>query len=270
MEPFTVEDCKSVWTVTPCDEEDTNIYSAKFPFETDGTIKDHMANIYSVQRYWDRRYEFWPNFDDGICTDLVGLFSVTPWDAASQIAISINEYYPNDSCLIVDACCGVGGNTNAFAHCIPSSYVFGVDISARRIVCAKKNAEVTRVSTRTDFVMQDVIQFLQHQNHSVRFVFCSPPWGGPGYTIESYDDIPFDIHALAEATAKACVNGEMRLVLFLPRDFPPEVAKEIAPHGTKMGMIDVTSGKKKRPIGRCFLYGKVKKHKEKPNKQKNQ
>ena len=249
-----VEDGRHKWIITPVDEEDTSIYSASHPYNTDGTIQDHFANTFTAQRYWDRRYEYWPNFDNGICTDMVGLFSVTPWNSASKIAVTLDNFYPNDSPLIVDACCGVGGNTNAFARSIPSSYIFGIDTSGRRIMCAKNNARVCDVETNTGFVKQDVITFLSNQKNSIRFVFCSPPWGGPGYTINSFDDIPFDIKALAEATRKACVNNELRLVLYLPREFPPEKAKEICTHGTKLSMFDVKNGKKKRLIARCFAY----------------
>ena len=249
-----VEDTRSTWQITPVDEEDTTIYSASHPYITDGTIQDHLMNTYPVQRYWDRRYEYWPNFDNGILTDLIGLFSVTPWNAACKIAVTLNDYYPKDSPFIVDACCGVGGNTNAFATSVPNAYVFGIDTSARRIMCAKNNARVCDVEASTGFIKQDAITFLQRQNHTIRFVFCSPPWGGPGYTINSFDDIPFDVVALAEATRKATVDNKLRLVLFLPRHFPAQKAKDIIKHGEKLAMFDVTNGKKKRLIARCFAY----------------
>ncbi|EAY18619.1 MGC80481 protein, putative [Trichomonas vaginalis G3] len=251
-----VEDSKSNWRVSKFDEEDTTIYSAKNLMILDDEPGEPTEYLHSINRYWNRRYEFWPNFDEGIVTDTVGLFSVTPWQSAIHIAASLDQYYPNDSSIIIDACCGVGGNTTAFAACIQDSFVIGIDTSAIRIVCAKKNSKVCKVDQATDFVKGDVIKFLNTQHNSARFVFCSPPWGGPGYTVESLSDFPFDIESLSKAVSKACVNNEMRLILFLPREFDPEKAKIIAPHGTKFAMIDVfEKNKKKRLIGRCFLYG---------------
>lgn len=184
----TIDDTRSTWNVSTAEEEDPTIYSAKNPLYLEPEGEDGSLNLFSVNRYWNRRYEFWPNFDEGIVTDIVGLFSVTPWNSAIHIAASLDQYYPDDSSIIIDACCGVGGNTTAFAASIKNSFVIGVDTSANRVVCAKKNAQVCKVRDSTDFVKGDVIKFLSKQKNTARFVFCSPPWGGPGYTVETLDE----------------------------------------------------------------------------------
>lgn len=245
-------DAHQVWETTPVytEEIENQIYTENHPFTT-----EESSGLFSVNRYWNRRHDFWPNFDRGICTDREGLFSVTPWDSAVQIAQILDNYYPKDSHIVVDACCGVGGNTTAFARCISPSIVIGVDADPIRIICAKRNSQVSGVRNNADFIRDNVFSFLNGLNHSVRFVFSSPPWGGPGYAIKCLEDFPFDMFAFFQACRMACVNGEERVCLFLPRNFSSNEAKRLAPKGTVVSKFDVTTGKQKRLIASCFMYG---------------
>ena len=222
-------DGRQIWEVKPCKvtNKPSDILTDQHPL-TNKNSQNYSVN--SIKKYWARRYSFWPNFDSGICTDAVGLFSVTPWDSAVQIAQTLDSYYPNDSPIIIDACCGVGGNTVAFSRCISGANIIGVD----------------------------AINFVSSLRGSARFVFSSPPWGGPGYSIETLQDIPFDVFSLMEASIKGCVGNNGRLALFLPRNFPVKEAKKLARKGTKMSKFDVTSGPNNRIIATCFLYGKLK------------
>ena len=58
-----------------------------------------------LEKYWKQRFRFFSKFDDGIQLDKESWFSVTPEAIASHIA----ERCQCD--IIVDAFCGVGGNT---------------------------------------------------------------------------------------------------------------------------------------------------------------
>ena len=58
-----------------------------------------------LEKYWKQRYRFFSKFDDGIQLDKESWFSVTPEAIAAHIA----ERCQCD--IIVDAFCGVGGNT---------------------------------------------------------------------------------------------------------------------------------------------------------------
>ena len=237
-------DSRHVWEVSPApSEKESQILSEKNPYVEDGV----------ADRYWRRREEFWPNFADGICTDVEGLFSVTPWDAACEIAFTLDKYFGGESTLIVDACCGVGGNTIAFAKCLPRCHVVGVDSDPTRLVCAKQNSKVFG-AVNIDFVRGDAVEFLNSLGAgSARFVFCSPPWGGPGYVIEKLEDVPFDLVALVNAACHAC-DGGGRLALFLPRYFPVDEAKRLAAKGEKMACFKVKTGPNKRLIAMCFVY----------------
>lgn len=248
-------DGRQVWEITPYTATDlsSDIFTEQQPFE-----KKKSRDYKSIQKYWARRFMYWPNFDSGICTDAIGLFSVTPWDSAVQIAQTLDSYYPNDSPIIVDACCGVGGNTTAFSRCISNSNIIGVDTNSTRIICAKHNSKVSGAGQTTDFVRDDAIKFVSSLRGSARFVFSSPPWGGPSYSIKTLQDIPFDVFALMEASKKGCVGNTGRLALFLPRNFPMEEAKKLAQKGTKLSKFDVTTGPNERVIATCYLYGKLK------------
>jgi trimethylguanosine synthase len=226
------------------------------PYDVSGEPED-TSYLFSLRRYWERRYEFWPNFDAGICTDAEGLFSVTPWDAACQIAIALGEYFVCDSPLIVDACCGVGGNSTAFARCIADSCVLGIEKNPVRILCARVNANIFGLSSGIDFIKADAIEFVRDLRQSARFVFASPPWGGPGYQIEKLEDFSFDLFALVNASCHGCVNGFGRLALFLPRNFPVDQAKRLSSKGSKMAKFDVVTGETKRLIGCCYVYDRL-------------
>lgn len=248
-------DSHHVWEVSPAPSDDeSHILTEQTPYEPEEAEASGF-DLFSVNRYWNRRHEFWPNFSDGICTDTEGLFSVTPWDAACQIAAALDEFFPGEgSPLVVDACCGVGGNTIAFAKCLRKTRAIGVDISATRLVCAKRNAEVFGVSGNTDFVRSDAIAFLREMAGTVRFVFSSPPWGGPGYSVKTLEDLPFDVFALADACCDACEGGRGKLALYLPRKFPIKEAKRLATKGGRLARFDVTTGPNNRLIASCFLY----------------
>ena len=58
-----------------------------------------------LEKYWKQRYRFFTKFDDGILLDNESWFSVTPEAIATHIA----ERCQCD--IIIDAFCGVGGNT---------------------------------------------------------------------------------------------------------------------------------------------------------------
>ena len=76
-----------------------------------------------LEKYWKQRYRFFNKFDDGILLDNESWFSVTPEAIATHIA----ERCQCD--IIIDAFCGVGGNTIQ----VSTNYSFKYDFS-----CTKK------------------------------------------------------------------------------------------------------------------------------------
>ena len=59
----------------------------------------------SISKYWQQRYRLWYYYDEGIWMDWEGWFSVTPEKIAAHTASRVSVP------VLVDAFCGVGGNT---------------------------------------------------------------------------------------------------------------------------------------------------------------
>lgn len=136
--------------------------------------------------------------------DEEGWYSVTPELVADQIA---------ERCrcgTILDAFCGVGGNTIAFAKtcergvCIfvshPTAFyeaalVIALDNDPTRLALARHNATIYGVADRIEFILTDYITFVDSylslpssSNRKIDVVFLSPPWGGPSYLAGSTDN----------------------------------------------------------------------------------
>jgi predicted RNA methylase len=99
--------------------------------------------------------------------DEEGRFSLTP----SALALTIGE--AAESKTIVDAGCGVGGNSIGFARA--GCRVIAVDNSELRLAHAKHNASVYSVDSQIEFVCGDVIEILPSLHADILFV--DPPWG---------------------------------------------------------------------------------------------
>lgn len=128
------------------------------------------------KRYWAQRFRYWSKFDQGIRMDREGWFTVTPELIAAHIAerCSSAEY-------IVDAFCGVGGNSIQFA--LRCKKVIAIDINPEKIVMARHNARIYGVEDKIEFVVADYMQYALHLKqqqlaNQVRIdaVFMSPPW----------------------------------------------------------------------------------------------
>jgi trimethylguanosine synthase len=106
---------------------------------------DDRKELSAAERYWHRRYSLFSLFDLGIQMDEESFYSVTPEVLAAHHADRCKEFP-----VILDACCGVGGNTIQFA--LRSARVIGVDCDAAKIEMAKANAEIYGVANRIEWV----------------------------------------------------------------------------------------------------------------------
>eukprot|EP00850_Spirogloea_muscicola_P000791 SM000003S11036 [mRNA] locus=s3:572421:576614:+ [translate_table: standard] len=162
----------------------------------------------STAKYWKQRYRLFSRFDEGILLDEEGWFSVTPE------AIAIHQAGRLACHVIIDAFCGVGGNSIQFAR--TCGRVIAIDISPTRLALAHHNAKIYGVEDKIDFVVGDFIQLAPTLKADT--VFLSPPWGGPDYLkAEVYDLrtmlLPLDgfkLFQIAAAIGQVC--------FFLPRN----------------------------------------------------
>ena len=157
-----------------------------------------------------------------------GWFSVTPEKIARHIAKRCRCN------VIVDAFCGVGGNTIQFAFTCEKGIsmfilkkqqnffiflihlVIAIDIDPKKIEMAKQNAKVYGVEDRIEFIQGDFLQLAPTLSADV--VYLSAPCGGPAYGLIDIFDLEKHIdlngYRIFELAKKITPN----LVYFLPRN----------------------------------------------------
>ncbi|KAG9064637.1 Trimethylguanosine synthase [Linnemannia hyalina] len=188
----------------------------------------------TMAKYWAQRYRYFSLYDQGIQMDQEGWYSVTP----EKIAAHIAERCASD--VIIDAFCGVGGNTIQFA--MTCHRVIAIDIDPVRLACARHNARIYGVEDRIEFICGDYMTLLPRLRADV--VFLSPPWGGPGYLAQDmFDikrDIPMDGEHLFNETCKITKN----IAYFLPRNSDPDQIGRLAANmpKTPKRVLATTSG----------------------------
>ncbi|XP_061696403.1 trimethylguanosine synthase isoform X2 [Syngnathoides biaculeatus] len=77
-------------------------------------VPENMITEPGLAKYWAQRYRLFSRFDEGIKLDREGWFSVTPEKIAEHIALRVESSLSNTQ-LVIDAFCGVGGNSIQFA-----------------------------------------------------------------------------------------------------------------------------------------------------------
>jgi hypothetical protein len=160
---------------------------------------------------WNRRTALFSRFDEGIKMDCEAWFEVTPENVALWLAHTLRTYD-----FIVDACCGVGGNTIQFARYCTN--VTGIDTNPCRINMAQHNSRVYAVSDRIRFIECDVMAFLECQPPIPSSAFyISPPWGGKScYSRDSVglDDLPMRLTPIIDAARERFET----VIVHLPRN----------------------------------------------------
>ena len=122
-------------------------------------------------KYWNRRYELFSKFDEGIKLDRVCLFSAKPEVEASRIAKLIS------GSTVWDAFAGSGAVSIALA--LAGKKVIATELDSRRRDIIKHNAEVYGVLEKIDVLGLDAREHLSQLEADA--VYLDPPWGGPDY-----------------------------------------------------------------------------------------
>ncbi len=148
-----------------------------------------------LHKYWYQRYRLFSRFDRGIRLDDESWYSVTPERIAQHIA---------DRCrcsLVVDAFCGVGGNTIQFAF--SCERVIAIDIDPHKIELARSNAAVYGVADRIEFVCGDFFKLVP-ELFCADVIFLSPPWGGIGERKTFVSSVIFLLHGSPDVFPALC------------------------------------------------------------------
>lgn len=125
-----------------------------------------------LQKFWDRRYELFSRFDEGIETDETGLYSATPEKIALHQAKRMNCR------TVIDGFSGIGGNAIAFAKVCEK--VYAIEQDKNRIEMAKHNAKIYGVEDKIIFISGNF--FKEIPNLQADGIFIDPQWKlGPNY-----------------------------------------------------------------------------------------
>ena len=214
------------------------------------TIRFKLAQSEQAQsvphpKYWAQRHRFFSLFDHGIRLDKEAWFSVTPERIANhqakrchrslrgtprgfteEILSTKDNKNRRGELVVLDAFCGVAGNTIAFAR-RHGVNVIAYDTDEARLELASHNADVYGVRNSIDFVCDDVIAALKsevvgsrHRDTIIDMIFLSPPWGGPKY-IET-DSFDLQCHLVSGLTlvdvVKLALAITPNVACFLPRN----------------------------------------------------
>jgi hypothetical protein len=132
-----------------------------------------------LQKYFIKRRKLFAKYDEGCWLDEEGWYSITP----EKLAIHIAERCRANT--VVDAFCGVGGNSIQLAF--TCERVIAFDIDPIKLMCAKRNARIYGVEDRIEFILGDCTKYLDKLKFDA--IFLSPPWGGPSYTKQKEFDL---------------------------------------------------------------------------------
>lgn len=179
----------------------------------------------SIQKYWNQRRRLFSRFDQGIQLDQEGWFSVTPEQIADHVAARTVDLYKviqptaQQGMTVLDAFCGCGGNSIAFAKQAGVSQVICVDIDRTKLQRAANNAAIYQIpANKIIFIECNVLFLLEHCYKNGAFIL----------------DQPIDTPEKAMAMMAA---------------MPPPVPTEITSHGYHIGGIDMLP----RQIGAVFM-----------------
>ena len=196
----------------------------------------------TLAKYWHQRYRLFSLYDEGIKMDDESWFSVTPERIAKHIAHRCR-------CdLIVDAFCGVGGNSIQFAF--TCERVIAIDIDPVKVELARNNARIYRVEDRIEFIVGDYMNLAPTLCADV--VFLSPPWGGPAYSDAAVFDlqtmIPVDGFRVFELSRNITEN----IAYFVPKNTNIEQLTSLADFGEKVEIEQNLLNKRVKTITAYF------------------
>lgn len=124
-----------------------------------------------LQLYWDKRYDFFSKWDEGIQTDREGLYSVIAESVAKAQAAHIKGVH------VIDAFTGIGGCAIAYARA--GKHVTAIELDPNRLKMAEHNARIYGVSDLITFIQGDFFEVAPAIQADA--INLDPPWGGPSY-----------------------------------------------------------------------------------------
>ncbi|KAF8424918.1 RNA cap guanine-N2 methyltransferase-domain-containing protein [Tirmania nivea] len=143
-------------------------------------------------------------------------YEVTPEAIAAKIAEKMLAPFQVGGAVVLDAFCGIGGNTIQFALRPECKRVIALDTDPNAIWCARRNCERYGVEGKVVFLEISFFEWVERERElgtgsegreGMNVVFCSPPWGGPGYRSWEVFDVekmkPYGFEVVWDGAIKA-------------------------------------------------------------------
>lgn len=257
--------------------------SSVSPRASDPRISPAPEGIYSassttplppaLKKYFGQRYTLFSNFDSNVWLTHNSWFEVTPECISNYLAEQIlGSSYEDESVeptkVVLDAFCGIGGNTLAFAAHPACKHVVAVDKDPVALKCLEHNARVFGLRDKITIVEGDFFELAEgtmvpkptgFTAGPFDAVFVSPPWGGPSYQ-ESGDANGgiFDLETMEPYPFSACYDAAKKCsekaAFFLPRTSD---LRQLAEHaeGKKVRAVHCCVRAASKAI--CAFYGEM-------------
>lgn len=211
-------------------------------------------NSKGQSKYFQQRYQYFSLFDYGIMIDSVGWYSVTP----EEIAVHVAKRCACD--VIIDAFCGVGGNTIQFAK--TCKYVIAVDLDPVRLACARHNATIYGVADKIEFVLGSFMDILPRAKADV--IYLAPPWGGPDYQTAAEFNIDTMIPMNGSTLYRQAIEVTPNICYQLPRNVNkaqvanlaslPPLSQEITADSQASGCCEIEDNFIGEGVKMCTAY----------------
>lgn len=160
-------------------------FSREIPYEVDVQTRVGTETYTApLSKYWRQRYDLFSEWEMGMLLDTEAWYSTTPIIIADHQARLCVECFQRKRRsdlppVVLDAFCGVGGNSIAFAKV--GCKVLACDIDSEKLKMAQHNASTTSVHQNIEFICCNFLELMSSSR--VDFIFLSPPWGGPSYSV---------------------------------------------------------------------------------------
>ncbi|KAL0640672.1 putative diacylglycerol O-acyltransferase tgs1 [Maublancomyces gigas] len=197
--------------------------------------------------YWKQRNNLFSRYEEGVWLTHDAWYEVTPENVAEKISQHILQS-PIET--VIDAFCGVGGNTIQFALSASCKRVIAIDTNPTAILCAKHNAHIYGVLDKIEFIVGDFFELLNAKESILKAdaVFLSPPWGGPTYR----NDKIFDLDTMLPYSASFIFNQASKIskniALYIPRTSNLNQVAKLVPEGQKIQAVHYCVRKRSKAL----------------------
>lgn len=171
---------------------------------------------------WQERYLLFSKFDEGIKLD------ESAWSVTTHERIAKKIAQTCSANVVIDAFCGVGGNTIQFAR---KYKVIAVDIDCHKLDMAEHNSKIYSVHDNIEFVQGDFLEVADNFRGDVTFLAPDMQFMPSGFDIFCHYSPPI------RDTVRAALKCSDHLMLYLPPNFDPEQIAQLVSETEDMEIV---------------------------------